>query len=83
MKIYGVNRHEFHPDYGHAVPADCIERDIRLCKANNITSIRNSHYPKIRATRLPAYDNSTDTTASLAKASRAETVTSVSKRALR
>ncbi len=45
MKIYGVNRHEFHPDYGHAVPADCIERDIRLCKANNITSIRNSHYP--------------------------------------
>ncbi len=45
IKIYGVNRHEFHPDYGHAVPAELIEKDILLCKANNITSIRNSHYP--------------------------------------
>lgn len=45
IKIYGVNRHEFHPDYGHAVPANLIEEDIKLCKANNITSIRNSHYP--------------------------------------
>lgn len=45
IKIYGVNRHEFHPDYGHAVTAELIEKDIQLCKANNITSIRNSHYP--------------------------------------
>ena len=45
IKIFGVNRHEFHPDYGHAVPAELIENDIKLCKANNITSIRNSHYP--------------------------------------
>lgn len=45
MKIFGVNRHEFHPEYGHAVPAELIEKDIQLCKANNITSIRNSHYP--------------------------------------
>ncbi|MDE6189477.1 MAG: DUF4981 domain-containing protein, partial [Clostridia bacterium] len=45
IKIYGVNRHEFHPDYGHAVPAELIEQDIKICKANNITSIRNSHYP--------------------------------------
>ncbi|MDE6472614.1 MAG: DUF4981 domain-containing protein [Clostridia bacterium] len=45
IKIYGVNRHEFHPDYGHAVPTELIEKDIQLCKANNITSIRNSHYP--------------------------------------
>ncbi|MDE6565682.1 MAG: DUF4981 domain-containing protein, partial [Clostridia bacterium] len=29
----------------HAVPAELIENDIKLCKANNITSIRNSHYP--------------------------------------
>ena len=45
IKIHGVNRHEFHPDYGHAVPVELIEKDIQLCKANNITSIRNSHYP--------------------------------------
>ncbi|MDE6967275.1 MAG: DUF4981 domain-containing protein, partial [Clostridia bacterium] len=45
IKIHGVNRHEFHPDYGHAVPSELIEKDIILCKQNNITSIRNSHYP--------------------------------------
>ena len=45
LKIRGVNRHEFHPDYGHAVPKELIEADIKLCKANNITAIRNSHYP--------------------------------------
>ncbi len=27
------------------MPAELIEKDIQLCKANNITSIRNSHYP--------------------------------------
>ena len=45
LKFAGVNRHEFHPDYGHAVPADLIEKDIILCKQNNITAIRTSHYP--------------------------------------
>lgn len=45
VKFAGVNRHEFHPEYGHAVPAELIEKDIRLCKENNITAIRTSHYP--------------------------------------
>lgn len=45
IKICGVNRHEFHPEYGHAVPRELIEKDLLLCKANNITAIRNSHYP--------------------------------------
>lgn len=45
LKICGVNRHEFHPEYGHAVPANLIEEDIKLCKRNNIFAIRNSHYP--------------------------------------
>ena len=49
IKIYGVNRHEFHPDYGHAVPRDLIEKDLLLCKANNITAVRNSHYPNCDA----------------------------------
>ncbi|MCL2630605.1 MAG: DUF4981 domain-containing protein [Firmicutes bacterium] len=48
LKIRGVNRHEFHPDHGHAVPRDLIEKDIILCKQNNITSIRTSHYPSSR-----------------------------------
>lgn len=45
LKFCGVNRHDFHPEYGHAVPAHLIEKDIQLCKANNITAIRTSHYP--------------------------------------
>ena len=45
LKFAGVNRHEFHPEYGHAVPVELIEKDIRLCKQNNITAIRTSHYP--------------------------------------
>ncbi len=43
--LRGVNRHEFHPEHGHAVPADLIEADIKLIKANNINAIRCSHYP--------------------------------------
>lgn len=45
IKFKGVNRHEFHPDYGFAVPASETEKDIRLCRRNNINSIRTSHYP--------------------------------------
>ncbi len=45
VKFRGVNRHEFHPDYGHAVPAELIYKDLLICKENNITAIRTSHYP--------------------------------------
>lgn len=45
IKLKGVNRHEFHPDYGFAVPADVTEEDIKLCRRNNINAIRTSHYP--------------------------------------
>lgn len=49
LKFCGVNRHEFHPEYGHAVPEAITEEDIKLCKRNNITAIRTSHYPNSRA----------------------------------
>ena len=49
IKICGVNRHEFHPEYGHAVPEELIKSDLLLCKANNITAIRTSHYPNSEA----------------------------------
>lgn len=45
LKFTGVNRHEFHPEYGHAVPLALVEEDIKICKANNITAIRTCHYP--------------------------------------
>ncbi|WP_051619628.1 glycoside hydrolase family 2 TIM barrel-domain containing protein [Haematomicrobium sanguinis] len=45
IKFRGVNRHEFHPDYGRAVPAETLERELRLMKQHNINAIRTSHYP--------------------------------------
>lgn len=48
LKIRGVNRHEFHPDFGHAVPKEYTEKDILLLKKNNVNSIRTSHYPDSR-----------------------------------
>jgi beta-galactosidase len=45
IKLRGVNRHEFHPLHGHAVPLDITEADIKLLKANNINAVRTSHYP--------------------------------------
>ncbi len=48
LKIRGVNRHEFHPDFGHAVPAEYTERDIVILKRNNVNSIRTCHYPNSR-----------------------------------
>lgn len=49
LKIRGVNRHEFHPEYGHAVPAELTEKDIILMRNNNIDSLRTCHYPNSRA----------------------------------
>ncbi|MDR3264323.1 MAG: DUF4981 domain-containing protein [Clostridiales bacterium] len=48
LKICGVNRHEFHPEYGHSVPKDITESDIKLLLANNVTAIRTAHYPNAR-----------------------------------
>lgn len=49
VKFRGVNRHEFHPMYGHAVPKEKIKADLELCLQNNITAIRTSHYPNNKA----------------------------------
>lgn len=48
FKIKGVNRHEFHPDFAHAVPKEYTEADIILLKRHNVNSIRTSHYPNSR-----------------------------------
>jgi beta-galactosidase/beta-glucuronidase len=45
IKIRGVNRHEFHPDFGHTVPVEQMLTDIRLMKSHNINAVRTSHYP--------------------------------------
>jgi beta-galactosidase len=45
VMLKGVNRHEFHPLYGQAVPLSVTEADIRLLKRHNINAVRTSHYP--------------------------------------
>ena len=48
LKIRGVNRHEFDPEHGRYVSREFNENDIILCRKNNITAIRTSHYPDSR-----------------------------------
>ncbi len=45
IKIRGVNRHETHPDLGHAVSLESMIQDITLMKQHNINAVRTSHYP--------------------------------------
>ena len=44
VTIKGVNRHEHDPKTGH-VADNRIKQDVLLMKANNINTIRTSHYP--------------------------------------
>jgi beta-galactosidase/beta-glucuronidase len=45
IKIKGVNRHEFHPDFGRTIPIATMIEDILLMKTHNINTVRCSHYP--------------------------------------
>ncbi len=46
FKCKGVNRHETDPRFGHFVPRDVQEMDVKLLKQGNINHVRNSHYPQ-------------------------------------
>lgn len=43
--LKGVNRHDFDPDHGWAVPRARYEQDLGLMKRANINAVRTSHYP--------------------------------------
>jgi beta-galactosidase len=45
LLIRGVNRHEHHPQNGHAVNAADMVADIKLMKQNNFNAVRTAHYP--------------------------------------
>ena len=45
IKLYGVNRHDFHPEKGYAVSRADMRRDLELMKKLNINAVRTSHYP--------------------------------------
>ena len=44
-RLRGVNRHEFHPDHGRAVPLSSMVDDVVLMKRHNINAVRTAHYP--------------------------------------
>ena len=43
--IFGVNRHDQHPDRGKAVTVDDMRADLQLMRRHNITAVRTAHYP--------------------------------------
>ncbi|WP_372880484.1 beta-galactosidase [Psychromonas sp.] len=45
LLIRGVNRHEHHPEKGHAVSREDMLVDIKLLKQNNFNAVRTAHYP--------------------------------------
>lgn len=45
VTVVGVNRHEDHPDWGHAQPVNVQQRDLDILERANINTIRCSHYP--------------------------------------
>ena len=45
IKLKGVNRHDTHPDLGHAVSPASMVQDITQMKRHNINTVRTSHYP--------------------------------------
>lgn len=45
VKFKGVNRHDSHPETGHAVSLTDMKQDLILMKRHNINAIRTSHYP--------------------------------------
>lgn len=45
VKLKGVNRHDYDPDYGWAVPRARYLEDIHILKQHNINAVRTAHYP--------------------------------------
>lgn len=43
--LYGVNRHDAHPEKGKALSREDIRKDLQLIKQFNFNAIRTSHYP--------------------------------------
>ncbi|MFZ9627991.1 MAG: glycoside hydrolase family 2 TIM barrel-domain containing protein [Ilumatobacteraceae bacterium] len=43
--VFGVNRHDHHPERGKAVTVDDMRADLLAMKRHNINAVRTSHYP--------------------------------------
>ncbi|MGA1051527.1 MAG: glycoside hydrolase family 2 TIM barrel-domain containing protein [Ilumatobacteraceae bacterium] len=49
VPIFGVNRHDHHPDRGKAVTVDDIRADLVEMRRHNVNAIRTAHYPNADA----------------------------------
>ncbi|NUQ90982.1 MAG: beta-galactosidase [Glycomyces artemisiae] len=45
LTLLGVNRHELHPQFGHAQPAGLLVADVQQLKDLGANFVRGSHYP--------------------------------------
>ncbi|HTV10503.1 MAG TPA: glycoside hydrolase family 2 TIM barrel-domain containing protein [Acidimicrobiales bacterium] len=45
ITLRGVNRHEFCPDHGRALPLSAMVSDVIAMKRHNVNAVRTSHYP--------------------------------------
>jgi beta-galactosidase/beta-glucuronidase len=45
ITLRGINRHEFHPEHGRAVPLSSVEFDVLEMKRHNVNAVRTAHYP--------------------------------------
>ena len=45
VKLYGINRHDSHPETGYWCDEEHMVRDLKLLKQGNCNTIRTSHYP--------------------------------------
>jgi len=43
--LRGINRHDDHPDWGHAIPPGLLLKDIELIQDMGCNAIRGAHYP--------------------------------------
>lgn len=45
VKLYGVNRHDSHPDLGYVTDPAWMRHELILMKQHNINAVRTAHYP--------------------------------------
>lgn len=46
LRLLGVNRHEAHPQFGHAIPEAIMLQDLQIIRDMGCNFIRGSHYPQ-------------------------------------
>jgi beta-glucuronidase len=46
VRLVGFNRHEYHPQFGHALPDALIVADVQLLLDLGCNFVRGSHYPQ-------------------------------------